>query len=213
MDEASVKTPSNLRPSFLPAIVSKKDSDVSPLVWSEIFGNQNSVELDLGCGKGLFSFERALADPSRNFMGVDKSGKWMRRKKEGGERLGLVNLRFMQSDIEAFLNRVLSESVEIIHVYFPDPWPKRRHRQRRLLDANFIRLAYEKIKKSGVLLVATDDADYYSSFQKSFEETRPLWKSFRETVGARIRYPEFMTSYEKKFHARGLPLHYAEAIK
>lgn len=213
MVEAAMKTMPGLRPSLLPAVVCRKDLDLTPIVWEEVFANKNKVEVDLGCGKGVFSFERAMADPERNFMGVDRSGKWMRRKKEGGERLGLANLRFLKSDIEVFLQRISNESVDIFHVYFPDPWPKRRHRQRRLLNAEFLRHACSKLKSNGALLVATDDADYFACFKKSFEETRSLWKSFRESVNERIRYPEFMTSYERKFHAKSLPLYYAEAIR
>ncbi|MBU9889237.1 MAG: tRNA (guanosine(46)-N7)-methyltransferase TrmB [Candidatus Omnitrophica bacterium] len=185
-----------------------------PLVFKDLFGNSNPVELEIGCGKGKFLLERALADPATNFIGIDRVVKWMRRRKDRVEREGTPNIRFLRAEARAFLTgAVPPESLSMIHLYFPDPWPKRRHRDRRVLTEDFLRLMQSRLMSRGKLEIATDHPDYYDSMKKTVAAAPGLWDNARETRNERIVGRTQKTNYELKFEAEGKPLFYMELVK
>lgn len=188
----------------------EKEKVFSP---EELFGNDFPLELEIGCGKGKFLVGRAQESPDRNFIGVDRVGKWMKIGDTRGSKRNLKNLLFVKADAPEFLKTVKPQSVEVIHMYFPDPWPKRRHRGRRLFTADFVKVLYGKLKSGGLLELATDFQDYYEQMQKSVKTADLPWKTQRETVGERIHSPHLKTNYELKFEAAGKNLYYMELRK
>lgn len=177
------------------------------------FGNTASVELEIGCGKGKFLVMRAQESPDRNFIGVDRVGKWMKIGDWRGTKRQLSNIVFIKAEALSFLDVLEPACVEIIHMYFPDPWPKRRHRPRRLFSADFLILLYSKLKPGGLIELATDDEDYFLQMKKSIEQAPLVWASRRETLNERICQSHLKTNYESKFAAAGRKLHYLELRK
>lgn len=188
----------------------EKDRIFSP---EEFFGNDFPVELEIGCGKGKFLVGRAQESPDRNFIGIDRVGKWMKIGDARGAKRNLKNLLFIKADAPEFLKALKPKSVETIHMYFPDPWPKRRHRARRLFTADFLKVLHSKLKPGGLLELATDFQDYYEQMQKSVKAAEISWASQRETVSERIHSPHLKTNYELKFEAAGKKLYYMELKK
>ena len=177
------------------------------------FGNAAPVELEIGCGKGKFLVERAQESPERNFIGIDRVGKWMKTGDRRGSNRQLSNITFIKAEALEFLKILEPECVEAIHMYFPDPWPKRRHRRRRLFTADFLGLLYSKLKSGGLIELATDDTDYFSQMKQSVEQAPIVWASRRETLNERICHGHLKTNYESKFAAVGRNLYYLELKK
>ena len=184
-----------------------------PVNFAEIFGNQNPIEFEVGCGKGKFLIGLAELTPSRNFFGIDRAGKWMRRSMQRSEKKQIQNIRFLKAEAVAFLQRAPEESVAVFHMYFPDPWPKRRHHSRRTINAGFLTLLHSRLEDKGLVEIATDDADYYTQIRGAVDATAALWKQIRESRNERITNPELKTNYEIKFQAEGRTLYYLELKK
>lgn len=184
------------------------------VVFSELFGNTNPVEIEIGCGRGKFLEGWAAENPERNFLGIDRIGKWLKRVKARSERERFANLRFMKAEARAFLaEAVAPESVSVFHVYFPDPWPKRRHLGRRVVTPEFLKLLCGRLAPGGLLEIATDDADYFEMMKKSVAATVELWDNVREAQNQRIRGGRHKTNYELRFETQGKPLFYMELKK
>ena len=182
--------------------------------FAEIFGNDHPVELELGCGKGFFLSAVARKFPEINFVGVDRGE---RRMRTGGSRFeshSLPNLRFFKFHAWTFLERFVAlESANVFHIYFPDPWPKRRHRKRRLVDQDFLILLHERLQVGGHIEIATDDHPYFLSIQEMVSKTRDRWRSYRESVNQRLIYEEEKTLYEFKYKLCGKGIYYLELEK
>jgi len=154
-----------------------------PIAFSEFFGNSNPVEMEIGCGKGKFLVARSVANPGINFLGVDRVSKFMNIGKTRAQKRALPNIRFLRAEARAFLKEAIApESISIFHVYFPDPWPKRRHQVRRVFTPDFLTLLHSRLIPGGLIEVATDDADYYAAVKKSIAATAELWENVRESV-------------------------------
>src|SRR4030081_795865 len=111
---------------------------LSPLVWSDVFTSDQAVEVDLGSGSGKFLVEAAQKFPDRNFLGVERLLSRMRKTRRHAFRLGITNLRVLRMEIQYTVQYLLpKESISCFHLSFPDPWPKRRHHVRRVIDCDF----------------------------------------------------------------------------
>jgi len=176
--------------------------------------NNKALEVEIGCGKGKFLVARAEENPHIHFLGIDKAGKWMKRGARRSERKGLNNLVFLKGDVREILNKELKlQSVSVFHIYFPDPWPKRRHRRRRLLSEDFFKKLHTLLKPEGLIEIATDDEDYFSDIKKVVEKTEIAWGKISETVNQRPFPAILRTNYEIKYEAQGKPLYYLEFQK
>lgn len=172
------------------------------------------LEIEIGCGKGKFLVGRAAANPAVRFRGIEKAGKWMRRGAKRGEKKGLSNLEFIRGDVWEILEQgIARESVDIFHIYFPDPWPKRRHHKRRLIQPEFLEILYLRLKKGGLVEIATDDTDYYRHISDAVREVPWEWRQIRESFNRRLFDPEFKTDYELKYSKEGRPIYYLELQK
>ena len=147
--------------------ITARPSLVDAAAVSEIFSGARPVEIEIGCGKGKFLIGRSQAHPEIQFLGIDRVGKWMKIGAKRSEKRNLPNLRFLKSDIRLILEKVPPEGVSVFHIYFPDPWPKRRHRKRRLVNAGFLLLLWEKLRPGGLIEMATDDLDYFTAMKKA----------------------------------------------
>jgi len=106
--------------------------------WNQLFSNSHPVEIEIGCGRGMFIIKSALENPEINFLGIEKSARFFRMFKERVVKSGAHNIRIMRTEAAYLMKKfVPANSVKAVHVYFPDPWPKKRHRKRRLVNGSF----------------------------------------------------------------------------
>ena len=174
------------------------------------FNHDVSLEVEIGCGKGKFLLECAAENPGVNFLGIDRVAKWMKTGAQKGEKRNLTNLKFLKAEIRELLQQFPEESVSVFHVYFPDPWPKRRHWKRRLVNASFLELLHSRLKPGALVEIATDHSDYFTEIRKAAAQTEVLWKNIRESVGERLRNEMIRTNYELKFQTAGKKIYYLE---
>ncbi len=125
-----------------------------------VFDNNNKTVLEVGIGNGEFLINLAENNPETNFIGFEvfKEGatKCIRRCKS----LGLNNVRVVHFDAIFYMHLLEKSSISEIYVNFPDPWFKKRHRKRRIINPQFVELVASLLKPDGVLNIATDNEDY-----------------------------------------------------
>jgi tRNA (guanine-N7-)-methyltransferase len=149
--------PVDLKPYFLTL------TDLAePLDWKAFFGNDQPVELDVGCGRGLFLFNASSAHPETNYLGLELDYKEGRRAARRLSKRSQPNARVLGGDARVALTKLIpGRSVRAVHVYFPDPWWKRKHKRRRLFTDEFVDLAAGVLQSGGLLHSWTDVEDYF----------------------------------------------------
>jgi len=133
-----------------------------PIDLAKIFSNDRPVEVEIGVGKGTFIVARASARPEANFLGIEYSRSYAHHAADRFRRRSLTNTRMLHAEAGHIFRACLGdESLWRVHIYFPDPWPKRRHRRRRLVQPVFAREIRRTLKPGGQLIVVTDHMDYF----------------------------------------------------
>ncbi len=165
-----------------------------------VFPKEQAVEVELGSGDGSFLMQYAALHPEHNFIGLERLLGRLRKIDRKGRRAGLQNLRAVRLEASYFLQYVLpKDSISAIHIYFPDPWPKRKHRKNRLIQTGFSELCAGVLTTDGRVYLRTDDADYFKQMQEVFGAS-PLFRQ--------IETPEslssVLTDFERGFLIRGV---------
>jgi tRNA (guanine-N7-)-methyltransferase len=200
----------DLRP---PEVLLRENARAFPPLRS-VFENENPVEIEIGCGKGKFLIARAVQNPNLNFLGIDVVWKWMKYGVQRSEKRGLANIRFVKSDARELVRYGIPEDcISIIHIYFPDPWPKRRHRKRRLITGEFLKLLHSRLRAGGLIELATDYHDYFVQMRSAVIQSGVNWQRVEETANQRLFDALFRTNYELKYESAGRTLHYLELQK
>lgn len=138
------------------------DLFLDPKSWSDLVSVGDVVELEIGSGKGLFLETSAAQRPDHRFIGVELSGKFADRAAQRISKSGLQNVCMLRGDAEAFLLKTVpDESVMDIHVYFPDPWWRRKHKKRRVLNEDTLKAIERCLLPKGIFHFWTDVLDYY----------------------------------------------------
>jgi len=175
-------------------------SIVEPLDLVEIFPKTQSLEVELGCGDASFIVEYARRNPGKNFIGVERLLGRISKLEKKGRRAGLTNLRGVRIESSYFLQYLLPpNSISALHIYFPDPWPKKRHHKNRLINENFPALARAALMPDGIIYLRTDDEDYFSQMTGVFAASNIFKK-----IETPIELAELQTDFEKDFCARGI---------
>lgn len=126
-----------------------------------VFGRASPRVLDIGFGDGEALVEQAAATPDVDYLGVEVHAPGIGHCLLRAEARELRNLRIIRHDaVEVLQLQIGDGAIDRINIYFPDPWPKKRHRKRRLLQSDFLALAASRLKKGGSLHIATDWASY-----------------------------------------------------
>ncbi len=131
------------------------------LDFKEIFGNNSSVTLEIGFGDGVSLASMAAQSPEKNFLGIEVHRPGVGRLLHLIKVNGLTNIRVMDEDaVEIIQNRVQKNSLDRVQLFFPDPWHKKRHNKRRIVQPDFIALIASRLKLGGVFHLATDWEPY-----------------------------------------------------
>jgi tRNA (guanine-N7-)-methyltransferase len=181
-----------------------------PIHWPELFGNDHPVELEIGSGKGLFLANAAQARPDRNFFGIEMAKKYARKAAERVAKLALGNVRVLPGDALLFLNKYTPpSSLTAVHVYFPDPWWKARHKKRRVFAEPLIVDLERTLVPGGDLHVATDVEDYFRVI-RALMATHPRFEVQPEPSPNTPEHDnDYLTNFERKYRIEGRPIHRA----
>ena len=183
------------------------------LPWSEVFGNTNPVSLEIGSGKGLFLQNAATQNPNHNFVGVELAKKYAGKAAQRAAKHRLTNVRVWPGDGLRFLAKhVLPQSLDAVHVYFPDPWWKARHKKRRVFRESLVVDIEKALKEGGNLWVATDVEEYFGvilELMASHPRFRGIPWEAKEAVEHDLDY---LTNFERKYRIEGRPIHRAHYV-
>jgi tRNA (guanine-N7-)-methyltransferase len=176
----------------------------APLDWLAMFGNTNPVEIEVGFGKGLFLLNEGRRRPETNFLGIEIERKYVLLTADRLARRGAGNVRLACTDAQWLLReRVRAGSVAAVHVYFPDPWWKHRHRKRRLLTAGFATQCARVMQAGGRLYFVSDVAEYFTETGAMLAASgawRPI--AWPEPTGPSDE-SDYLTNFERKYRMEG----------
>jgi tRNA (guanine-N7-)-methyltransferase len=189
-------------PSGSPAsLIHRPASWVERLPLAGMFPVAQPLEAELGSGDGSFLAQWAAANPHRNFLGVERLLGRLRKLDRKGQRLGLSNLRLLRIEAAYFLEYLVPPaSLQVLHVYFPDPWPKRKHRKNRLVTERFAEVTARALGPGGMVFLRTDDADYFAQMREGVFDANVKFRAI-ETPAV---LSAVVTDFERGFHARGV---------
>ena len=174
---------------------------LEPLKLAELFPQPQPLEVELGCGDASFLVEYARQNPQRNFIGVERLLGRIQKLDRKGRRMGLANTRGVRIESAYFLQYLLPpHSAAALHIYFPDPWPKKKHRRHRLINPAFPALAQAALAPGGTVFLRTDDTDYFQQMNEVFAAAKEFVAT--ETPAG---LAEIVTDFERDFNAQGIP--------
>jgi len=177
----------------LPSIVDRIDL-------AKLFPTANPLEVELGSGDSSFLAEYARLNPGHNFIGVERLLGRIQKLNRKGQRLGLANLRGVRIESSYFLEYLLPpQATSALHIYFPDPWPKTKHRRHRLINERFPAIASQALKYGGFVYLRTDDQDYFEQMLEVFAAS-----SLFQPIPTPQNLSELKTDFEKDFEAYGV---------
>lgn len=165
-----------------------------------VFPRSVPLEVELGSGDGSFLVEYARLHPERNFLGIERLLGRIQKTGRKAKRAGLTNLRTIRIESSYFLEYLLPHrSAEALHLYFPDPWPKRKHRRHRLVNERFPDLASRVLTAGGTVYLRTDDHDYFQQMLEVFGGTKDF-----QAVETPDSLSAITTDFERDFNKQGI---------
>jgi len=198
-------TPSLATPTLLYRLTSILDR----LDLAQLFPKPQPLEVELGSGDSSFLVHYARRHPERNFIGVERLLGRIRKLDRKGRREGLTNLRGLRIESGYFLEYLLPHgSVSVLHIYFPDPWPKKKHQRRRLVNERFTELACQVLAPGGVVYLRTDHEDYFAQMNGVFAGNASF-----DPVETPQELASLLTDFESDFQAKGIRTHRAAFAK
>lgn len=183
-------------------------AELETFTWPEMFGNDRPVELEIGTGKAAFLLRRARARPDHNFFGIEWASKYYRFAVDRMERWKVSNVRMARIDGDHF-TRVLCprESLAALHIYHPDPWPKRRQQKRRLIQPVFVEAAVQCLRHGGHWAVQTDHAEYFDVIRALLLGHPELYPTPFDDPEYGVEAARLATNYEIKYLREGRRMH------
>jgi tRNA (guanine-N7-)-methyltransferase len=169
---------------------------------AELFGRSAPLHVDLGCGDGSFLCEVAQQFPKKNFLGIERLTKRVEKVRHKAEKI--ANARVLRADTLFAVRDLLPEnSVETFYLFFPDPWPKRRHQFRRIFTREFLDAVAVALEQNGFLQIATDQLDYFHQIDR-ISRGHGEFEVVALPQDAAV-LP--LTKFERKFRERDAPIY------
>lgn len=163
-----------------------------------LFSRSAPLEVEIGSGKARFLIEAARGNPAHDFLGLERSLSYYRICRDRLARSGLENARVVRADGRLYVEALAPGSVRAFHVYFPDPWPKKKQRKRRLLDGVMLETLAARLEPGGILRIVTDHPVYGTAIEPLIESV----PAFERLDWNALPAPP-PTHYELKYRAQG----------
>jgi len=196
---AAMATPTNSASAPV-SLIYQPPSFFERLDLARVFAQPQPLEVELGCGDSTVIVELARRQPAHNFIGVERLRGRIRKLDRKGRRAGLTNLCGLRIEAAYCLEHLLPlASVTALHVYFPDPWPKRRHWDNRLVNTRFTELAVQVLVPGGVVYLRTDDVPYFQQMTEVFAASNAF-----QSVETPLELSAILTDFERDFLAKGI---------
>ncbi len=172
----------------------------------DLFQNKSPIHIELGMGKGQFIIEKAKQCPDINFIGIEKFDSVIVRAIEKSEQLKLPNLRFIRMD-GAEIENIFDHEIDLIYLNFSDPWPKKRHENRRLTSPIFLK-RYESLFRNDIIIeMKTDNRHLFEYSIISFNEQKYHIEELSLNLHEENTEENIETEYEQKFSSKGFPIY------
>lgn len=187
-----------------------------PVPWNSaaIFDRVAPLEVEVGSGKGLFLLSAATAAPERDFLGIEIAGKYAHHAAARLARRGLPNVCMVHGDAAGVFTEVLAAgSIAAVHVYFPDPWWKARHKKRRVMTTDFLAQVERVLIGGGRLHFWTDVEEYFQTTIELIGQTTRLAGPFPVPERAAEHELDYRTHFERRMRLSGEPVYRAEFEK
>lgn len=188
--------------SHPPGFIHELTAESGPLPLDQWFDPARPLEVDVGCGKGRFLVTQAREHPDHNFIGIDRQLGRLRKVERKLHQAGVSNVRLLRTEAAFTITFQLpADSVDVFYIFFPDPWPKRRHQGRRLFNPAFLDAVHRALRTGGRLHLATDHQPY-------FDEVAALLGADRRFVAIPTFEPppEQRTEFETIFLQQSRPV-------
>jgi tRNA (guanine-N7-)-methyltransferase len=185
-----------------------------PLDQCALFGRQAPLEIEVGSGKGLFLSAAAAGDPQGDFLGIEILGKYARYVAARLLTRGLSNARIVHGDAQHLFSRCLGEaSVRAVHVYFPDPWWKARHKKRRVMNEAFLPQVERVLVPGGTLHFWTDVEEYFHTALETIGACTSLTGPHPVQEKPADHDLDYRTHFERRMRLAGEPVFRAQFVK
>jgi tRNA (guanine-N7-)-methyltransferase len=184
------------------------DALLEKVDWKAIFGKDAPVEIEVGIGKGRFLLAAAAGRPEVMHLGIEWTNKYLRFAESRAKKRELENIKFARLDVHHLMPVIPDHSVTAFYVFYPDPWPKKRHLKRRFLQlSNAVQMS-RTLVAGGHLHVATDHDPYWSEIEPLFDG-HPDYVRLDTFGGKEFPVPVDgpLTNYEEKYAVQGRSRH------
>jgi tRNA (guanine-N7-)-methyltransferase len=179
-----------------------------PTDWSDIFGREAALLVEVGFGDSRFLVELAQHNPDKNILGLEISLPSLRKGERKVKRARLTNVRFVQARAQAVLWTLCGpKCINALFINFPDPWPKPAHHRRRLINDRFLQLVATRMSTEGMIDIATDHSEYAEWISSCFERS-PHFNSCLGSPYVTNDDDRLRTKYEEKALAEGRTCYY-----
>ena len=181
----------------------------SPAEWHTVFGNANPLVLEIGCGTGDFVVKTAEDQPGLNFIAIDYYNKGCYKSCRRIERHGVTNVRVLREEARQFITeRIAPASLAAVHINCPDPWPKKRHRKRRLVNRQFVEFLLPYLALGGDFYFATDFDDYGLDVAGFMPQVPGMTNMLAPDLSRHELEGYHLSRYMEKFMTEGKKIHF-----
>lgn len=180
--------------------------------FKSIFNNSNNIEIEIGMGKGNFIIEKARLNPDINFIGIEKYATVLVSALKKLEDVNLPNLRIINMDAN-FIDDVFLNEIDKVYLNFSDPWPKKKHSNRRLTSYIFLNKYSNIFKNDRIIEMKTDNMGLFEYSLVSLSENGYVLKQVNLDLYKTDLEGNVQTEYEKKFSSKGMPIYKLVAVQ
>lgn len=167
-----------------------------------VYGRRAPLEVDLGCGDGSFLVTNADSNPEHDFLGIERIAGRVRRACRNIGRRRVTNARVLRVESFYAVQHLLPPaSVEVFHLLFPDPWPKRRHWRRRVVTSDFLAAIHRALVPQGSVRIATDQMDYFQEIERLVSQSAAF------AISPDTEARSAISTFERRFRQSDVAIH------